>query len=235
MRRNFATLLTGAACIGVVTTAIVSAINMKKAMKAETKKEAVKAFIPTAVIGTLTVVSIIGSHRINKRQIAMLTATAAMSVEQLQRYKNGVREVLGEEAHQKVVDHVIKQKCNPPDIWVPGVLGDANVLVPNNMSEKEPIRTFYDSYSKQYFESTLSKVIEAQYHYNRDYVGRGEVAHKEYYEYLGISPPKEDVGFNVSGGLWWLDFNNRVVTLDDGMEVIVIDVVYGPDEDYREE
>ena len=52
------------------------------------------------------------------------------------------------------------------------------------------------------------------------------------YSYFGLEgvPGGDDVGYDVCDEYYWLDFNHKLVTLDDGMEVIGIEVAFDPAE-----
>lgn len=226
LKAKLPTLLSVVACLGVVATAVSSSKAAVKAEKTDDTDEKLKAYLPVVAVAAGTMACICGSNYINrKRQLSLIGAMTMMNAEYA-RYQNAVCETYGEKAHQQMLTMA---KCNPPDIWVPG-LTTTSMLIPNNLQECETVRTFYDARTKRYFESTLSKVLEAEYHYNRDYTGIGEVDYNRFCEYVGLDPIEgdEDV-FNVEGGLWWIDFNNRLEVLDDGMEVIVIETEFGPE------
>lgn len=230
------TILTAMGCIGVVLTGITSARAARKYDQAETKKERIKAVLPPVVAGTASIACVVGSHCIDQRTISNLTKTVAglmVTADRFERYKQEVIERHGEEEHQEIMNKILTEECDPPEIWIPGFVGEASVLVPNNFAQKEVKRIFYDEYSDRYFESTMSKVLEAEYHYNRDYEGLGDVEHNRFYEYLGLKPIVSDVGYETCGGLWWIDFNNRLVVRSDGQEIVVIETVFTPDHPYE--
>ena len=225
------TILTALGCVGVVLTGIASARAAKEFEEAETTKEKVKAVAKPAAVGAVTIGCIVGSHCIDQRTISRLTKTVAslmVTAENFDKYKNEVKERYGEEVHQDIINKIMTEKCDPPDIWIPGAFGGCSELIPTNLGTKEVQRIFYDQYSKRYFESSLSKVLEAEYHYNRDYEGHGDVEHNQFYEYLGLKPIPGDEGYDVCGGLWWIDFNHRR-TVVNGQEVIVIETVFTPE------
>lgn len=90
---------------------------------------------------------------------------------------------------------------------------------------------FWDSYSERYFTSTVSRVLQAEYHFNRNYVLRGSASINELYEFLGISGIEhgDDIGFTISTGLDWVDFDHHKAVLDDGLEAHVIDISFLPE------
>lgn len=229
LKKHIPTILSVGACVGVIFTAIASSKAAVKAEKEETTAGKVKCYIWTIVVAGTTIIGIIGADHINRKQKAGLIAACALLEKRLREYQTGVKEVLGEDAHQQVMDHIVKEKCNPVDVWHPGLVG-ACVLVPNNLSEPEVVRTFYDCYSQRYFESTLSKVLEAEFTLNRDYNLGGEVCINDLYDLYGI--PKIEGGdklvWDQADGIYSIDFNHPVTKLDDGMEVLWIEMPFGP-------
>lgn len=95
----------------------------------------------------------------------------------------------------------------------------------------EEVRTFYDCFSGRYFESTLSKVLQAEYHLNRNFaLGGLYVEVNNFYELLGIAPIDRGkvLGWDCAEDIVWIDFNHYKATLDDGMEVYYIEMMIDP-------
>lgn len=141
----------------------------------------------------------------------------------------------GEEAHQKIIDSIAKEHCN--DVYLSGQdICGWNSL---DFDEHDPDenRLFYDEYSRRYFESSVSRVLQAEYHLNRNFVMSGYLPVNDFYEMLGLSAIDggEYVGWNCDDGLYWIDFNHRKTVLDDGLEVYVIEMVWTPDTNWCDE
>ena len=103
----------------------------------------------------------------------------------------------------------------------------------NDSTNPEVVRTFYDYISDRHFESTLSKVIAAEYHLNRNFVLGAFVTLNDFYELLGLSPTEHgaNVGWYLDDGIYWIDFDHQLITLDDspdGMEVCAIEPIVEP-------
>ena len=83
---------------------------------------------------------------------------------------------------------------------------------------------FYDSFSKRYFESSINRVIQAEYYLNRDFALSGHLPVNHFYEFLGLElmDGGDDIGWSVESGLCWIDFDHRKTILDDGLEVYAI-------------
>ena len=94
---------------------------------------------------------------------------------------------------------------------------------------------FYDSFSQRYFTSTMSSVLNAQYHVNRNFVLKGWSNLNELYDFLGLEKHSggDIIGWSADemfeGGLTpWIDFENRLVKMDDGLECYIISTLFEP-------
>lgn len=244
------------ASVGVIATAVMAVKATPKAVEliksdsrknhdgdpsAYTKKEAVisawKCYIPAAAFGISTIVCIMGANALNRRQQTMLTGAYALIRNSYKEYKDKLKELYGEEAHNAIVDSIIKEKRK--DVSITAVGGwTSSSLDFGESTEPEIIRTFYDSFSERYFESTVEKVIQAEYHLNRNFLLGGVIPLNDFYEFLGLE--KTDLGdtvgwSSVNGDIYWIDFNHHRINLDDGMEVYVIDMVFEPTADWLED
>ena len=101
---------------------------------------------------------------------------------------------------------------------------------------------FYDPISERYFESTIGKVLQAEYHLNRNFMFAGYISLNEFYEFLGIEETElgATVGWNsCNGDIFWIDFNHSKAMVDDGLngeiECYIIDMVFPPDNTYLED
>lgn len=100
----------------------------------------------------------------------------------------------------------------------------------------EERRLFYDRFSERYFESTIGKVLEAEYHLNRNLTLRGNVSLNEFYSFLGIDPIEggSDIGWFIDDDeIYWIDFNHLYRQVDDGpvndpIDCWIIDPVFDP-------
>lgn len=245
------------ASVGVVITAIAAVKATPKAVMlihadserrhdgdphAYTKTEAIavawKCYIPAVAIGASTIACIMGANALNRRQQAALTSAYALVQSSYKEYKDKLRELYGEEAHNAIINSIVVEKCKDCSISTPGCFAPPSTLDFGEGMEPEITRTFYDAFSQRYFESTVAKVIEAEYHLNRNFLLAGTISLNDFYEFLGleITDLGDAVGWSsVNGDIYWIDFNHRRITLDDGMEVYVIDMVFEPTADWMED
>lgn len=146
-----------------------------------------------------------------------------------EKYKDKLKELYGEEAHQKIVDAIAEEKAKDVYITSTGLVRNSSL----DFDEHDPNdeRLFYDAYSNRYFESSINRVIQAEYHLNRDFVISGYLPANHFYQLLGLEPLEggDTVGWSIDTGIYWIDFNHSKVTLDDGLEVLVIDMDWVPD------
>lgn len=208
---------------------------------AYTKKEAAasawKFYIPTAALTVSTIVCILGSNALNKHQQAMLTSAYALLDSSYKDYKNKLKELYGEEAHNNIVNELAKETVDAPHLYTCGAFSSTTLDFGDSV-EPEVIRTFYDAFSDRYFETTTEKVLQAEFHLNRNYWMGGAVSVNQFYKFLGIKGIEggDSIGWDtlVDDG-WCIDFNHRRITLDDGMEINIIEMVSEPAADFLED
>lgn len=242
------TILTCIGAVGVIVTAVTAVKATPKALKKIeeascdkgeelTKLEIVKVtapvYIPTIVIGAATISCIFGANVLNRRQQASLSSAYALINSSFNEYKNKLKELYGEEAHNKIIDSLAVEKAKEIPIYAECLCESCDLAAGD--SSCEPM-LFYDEFSKRYFESTMDRVIAAEYHLNRNFAIGGCCVLNDFYEFLGLE--KEDygdeVGWAVEDELYWIDFNHRKVELDKGLECYVVEMVYSPSSDFKE-
>ena len=238
LNRNSSTILTIVGGVGVVVTSVMAVKATPKALEllkeAEEEKgdeltnlEKVKVagpvYIPAVVSGVATLSCIFGANVLNKRRQASLMSAYALLDSSYKEYKKKVIDLYGEEAHEHVreeiaVDHFEKEKVETEDDTI----------------------LFYDEFSERYFNSTMEKVIKAEYELNKKITQWGGASLNEFYANLGI--PTVDYGEQLgwSSGLlmesiWssWLDFDHKKVLIDDDLECYIISMSWEPMCDYE--
>ena len=130
------TILTIVGSAGVVVTAILTAKAGPKATKRieeaksikniyddepltkiETVKACWKCYIPSVIAGTATIGMIFCANLLNKRQQASLTAAYAFIDRSYRGYQKAVKEVFGEEGHNKVMQIMLVEHPDAPAIY----------------------------------------------------------------------------------------------------------------------
>ena len=244
LKKNSATILTVAAAAGVITTSVLSAKAAIKASRVLAHKEEEKGekltfeetisavwaiYIPPVVAGMSTIVCVFGANILNQRQQASLASAYALIDSSYKEYKAKLKELYGEEAHNNIVDAIAAEKCDEIHISDGGL---TSAYTREIESDTEP-RLFYDEYSGRYFETTIEKVLLAEYHLNRNYILRGFARLNEFYKFLGLDPTDygETVGWGICGETYWIDFNHRKAFIgddNDGFECYIIEMLYYP-------
>lgn len=241
------TILSCFGAAGVVGTSVLAVKATPKALRkirsdskythndpdAYTKLEAFQSawfyYIPSVVMGAATIVCIFGANVLNKHQQAAITSAYALLNDAYQDYKNRLKELYGEDAHRKIVEAIAVEKANDVYIASTGLIKGSSL----DFDEHNPDdnRLFYDTYSKRYFESSINLVLQAEYYLNRDFAIGGYRSVNDFYEFLGIEPISggDEIGWDISSGLAWIDFDHYKTVLEDGLEVCVIDMDWLPE------
>lgn len=227
LSRNASTILTCIGGAGVIATAVMAVkatpkaetlIALAKEEKGEelTKLEKVQAaapvYIPAVLVGASTIACIFGANILNHRQQASVMSAYALIDSSFKDYKKKVEELYGEEAGAEVRASIAKDKYE-----------EGSMLVhPGN-------QLFYDEFSGRYFESTMEKLISAQYAINRKISLEGGAYLNEFYEELDIPPTDYGEHLGWSSGLlcdyqWsdWLEFGHEKTYIDDDLECIMV-------------
>lgn len=247
LKKNSATILTVAAAAGVITTSVLSAKAAIKASRILAHKEEEKGekltfeetisavwtiYILPIVAGVSTIACVFGANILNQRQQASLASAYALIENSYKEYKAKLKELYGEEAHNNIIDAIAAKKCEDVYISAGGLESAYNQEIE---SDTEP-RLFYDEYSGRYFESTIEKVLLAEYHLNRNYILRGFARLNDFYEFLGLEQTDYDeaVGWDICSEIYWIDFNHRKTLIgddNDSFECYIIEMPYYPSED----
>lgn len=200
-------------------------VKSSKLTKRETVVVAGAVYLPSVLMGVATILCIIGSNILSRKQQASLISAYALLDESYKSYKNAAKTVYGEEADVKITAEVAK------DVYVSA---SGMTVYDSNWDDESEKKLFYDSYSKRYFTSTFATVISALYHINRNLALRGYVPINEFYEFLGVEKVEHGDCFGwifndlVEQGLLWLDFENYPVEFDDGLECYIVSSTLNP-------
>lgn len=236
LKRNGSTILTCLGAAGTIATAVTAAKATPKALEAIkyaeeekgeklTKLEIINvagpAYIPTVLTATATVACIFGANVLNTRKQAALISAYTLLDNSYKEYKNKVKELYGEDADENVRAELAKDKYEKTDV-------------------SDGKRLFYDEYSERYFESTIEKVLLAEYQLNRMISIEYGVYLNEFYDLLGIDTV--DYGdymgwstYELVDCQWnsWVEFSHRKVVLDDGLECTIISIDTEPSFDFE--
>ena len=233
LRKNGSTILTCIGGVGVIATTVMAVKATPKAMQlikaAEEKKgekltrmETIQAtattYVPSALVGIATIASIFGANVLNKRSQAALMSAYALIDQTFKDYKTHVEEEYGEESNAHIREKIAKDRYVEQKTELGG-----------------ETKLFYDFYLDRYFNSTMEKVLAAEFALNRQLI-LGECAYlNDFYQELGIplTPIGDEVGW--SRGFMcdkycqeWIDFNHQDIIQDDGLECCIITFMQDP-------
>jgi len=249
LHRNASTILTCLGGAGVIVTSILAVKATPKALelvekaeeekgeeltKLETVKVAGPAYIPSILVGVSTIACIFGANTLNKHQQAALMSAYALLDSSYKEYREKLKELYGEEAHDAIVEAIAVEKAE--DMYVSGSYFTTGCDLTADERTGEKV-LFYDEYSKRYFESTIEQVMNAEYHLNRNYILRGYAVLNELYEFLGLQLTDygDIVGWApLDEGMYWIEFNHRHVVDDDGLDYYILEMPFEPCIDYED-
>ena len=223
VKRGAPTIFTVLSVAGVIATGILSARAANKTRNTEESekstvnnfKEGWKNYIPAIAVGGVTIVCSISSNVLNRHQRVALVSAYTLASKSYEDYKRKTKELYGEEAHQKIMESLAAEKAEDVYISTADFAGSSSLAWDDRSVEEK--RTFYDSYSRRYFESTVCQVLEAEYHLNRNRCLGMDVTVNDFYEFLGIKPIKggDKIGWWWSDEIYWIDFiHHRTERLD---------------------
>lgn len=247
LKRSSPTILACIGAVGVVATAVLAVKATPKAMllirddsrkkhdgdpHAATKTEIVKAcwmmYIPAVATGTATIACIFGANALNRRQQASLASAYALLSHSYHDYKSKVVERYGAEAHKEILTSIAVEKCGDVSLTAESMWSSTSLEFEDSGEEE---RLFYDNFSRRYFQTTISRVLQAEYHLNRNFaLAGGEISLNSFYSFLGLQDVQggDDIGWMVTDEMYWVDFNHYKAVMEDGLECYVIEMMSEP-------
>ncbi|MCD8119697.1 MAG: DUF6353 family protein [Lachnospiraceae bacterium] len=218
LKRNSSTILTCIGAVGVVATAVSTALVTPKVTQklSKTKKEkrrkltktetfliAAPNYIPAVAIGAGTILCIFAANTLNQKHQAGLTSAYALLNESYKDYRKTLIDLHGEEIDEEVRQAMLRECCDYHQLHVDS---------PDNKA------IFLEPISGETIEAYEREIMDAEYHMNRNYILRGYASLNEFYEFLGL--PKTDYGDELGwccmDEIDWIDFEHHEVSRDDG-------------------
>lgn len=206
---------------------------------AYTKKEAIlsawKCYIPAVVFGASTIACIMGTNALNSRRQTGLTSAYVLINNSYKKYKDKLKALYDEEAHQRIMKELAVEKAKKIPIEAATLIG-CRTLGFDNLDEKECL--FYDAMGDRYFVSTIPRVLEAEYHLNRNFCLGWIPSLNDFYEFLGLEKTEhgDTVGWsNSNGDYYWIDFFHINTDVDGTMDCWVINAEQTPTMDFLED
>ena len=235
IKDNSPMILTGVAIGGVASTVILGIRATPKAMmllddyeynevqRELTSKEEIqvawKCYIPTAIMGVITISAILGTSKIHQTRNAALAGMYSLAEKGLREYQSKVIEVIGEKKAQQVKDDIQK------DLIARSPIGNKEIII----TGKGPM-VCYEAMSGRYFKSDIDNIRKAINELNRHLLGDTYmfVTLNEMYYELGLSNTKlgELVGWHVDDGIIEANFSSQLT--DEDTPCLVLDFNVSP-------
>lgn len=230
-------ILTGIGIAGMVTTTIMAVQVTPKALDlmAEVKEthkdeldnkqvmgkaivmQVAPVYIPSILVGGVSIACLIGASSVNARRNAALAAAYTLSEATLKEYQEKVIETIGEKKEQSVRDAIAKDRIDK-----------------NPVSNNEVIITpvgntlCYDAISGRYFTSDIEKLKRIENEFNRRLLSEMYLGLNEMYYELGLRCTQQgnELGWNIDDGL--IEFQYSAQLADDGRPCLVVSYRVGP-------
>jgi hypothetical protein len=216
LSKNSPTILTGLSVAGLITTTVMAvkatprAIELIEDEKARligdfTKKDtfavAWKCYIPSAIMGVVTIGCIISANSINLRRNAALAGLYSLSERSIKEYQSKVIETIGDKKHRQLKEEVAVERMQKDKVEDHTVI---NTPYGNTLC--------YDAMSGRYFKSDIEKIRQVLNKLSRDLLSEHFITLNEIYSDLGLQETKvgEMVGWHVDDGLIDPLFNSQL-------------------------
>lgn len=238
LKRRSPEILTGIGIAGMITSTILAVKATPKAMmlieerkldldtedisKVEVVKTVWPCYIPTIVLGGMSVACLIGASSINFRRNAALTTAYAISETALKDYREKVIETIGEKKETTVQEALTKDKIDKNPV-------DENEIVLTNQGES----LCYDPFSGRYFRSNIDKIKRALNELNNMILKNEHASLNDFYCEIGLGETKngDEIGWSIQkSGMTDIRFDTHLAS--NGEPCIVIDFSVTPDYTY---
>lgn len=239
IKANAPAILTASACVGTIATAILTAksttlaidkiadyceANLRSPEDLSWKEKfsvSYRVYIPPAIAGVCTLVSIIAANRIQYARGAAFALAYSGSEAAFRRYREAVSDVVKPKDVQKITSRVAEKSVQEAGKPVPGtvlVASSGDVLC-------------YDVFSGRYFKSDIETIRRVENNINGQLNAECYASLNEFYAGLGLPPiaAGELVGWSVPNSLS-VEFGSQLT--EKGEPVLTVDFLVSPKENY---
>lgn len=238
LKRRSPEILTGIGIAGMITTTVLAVKATPKAMmlieekkldlntedisRVEIVKTVWPCYVPSIVLGGMSIACLVGASSINFRRNAALTTAYAISETALKDYREKVIETIGEKKETAVREALTKDKLDNDPV-----------------DEKEVIITdqgdslCYDPLTGRYFRSNIDKIKRALNELNNMILKNEHASLNDFYCEIGLGEIKngDDIGWTIQkSGMTDIRFDTHLAS--NGEPCIVIDFLIAPDYNY---
>lgn len=238
MKKHSPEILTGTGIAGMVVTTVMAVRATPKALiLLEEKKdeyntdmltpiETIKAtwtcYIPSAIVGGVSILCLIGASSVNLRRNAALATAYTLSETALKEYQEKVVETIGEKKEHAIRDSIAKERIDRHPV-------KQQEIIMTNKGET----LCYDSLSGRYFKSDIDKIKKSINELNRQMIADEYVSLNDFYYELGLDNTKlgDDLGWHIDDGLIEISFSSQLANGE--IPCLVLDYQIAPQYDYR--
>ena len=233
------TILSWISVGGTIATAVMTGLATKKLIdktieEGKQKPETIFViYLPAIGVCVGTVICTLGANALNKKQQASMISVYGMLSQKFSKYRGKLIELHGEEEDQEITDAIVREN---PEITDAIVRENPEYhLVDCNIPERKLI--WIEGVTGERFERYEREIIDAEYHFNRNYSLGGTATFNEWRMFLGLEPVKggDKKGWSVSSGIYWIDFEHLIEKQKDGSYIYTVMPVFDPDEDFEED
>lgn len=179
-------------------------------------------YIPSVVIGFLSIFCLVGASSVNLRRNAALATAYTLSESALREYQEKVIETIGSKKEQAIKDDIAKDRI------------DKNPVTSREIIITEKGNTLcYDVISGRYFKSDMDKIKKAENQLNLQLRYDMFISLNEFYDEIGLHPTSlgDQLGWTIDDGYIELKFSSALT--DSGSPCLVIDYRVAPRYDYK--
>ena len=201
---------------GVIVTGVLAAKETSKALrlleqakqekgaeltKLEIVVNAAPAYLPAVATGASTIICIFGANALNKKKQASLVSAYNILSNYQKNYRQSLIDLKGEEVDKEVRQHMVRRYYDYHEIDV-------------NCPDQKVV--WYEDNSGASIIRYEREILDAEYHFNRNFTMRGYAYLNEWYDFLGL-PHTDDgdvLGWTMEDEIYWVDFEHYPVEKD---------------------
>lgn len=185
----------------------------------EVVSETWKCYIPTALMGAMSIICFIGSNRVSTLRTAAISSAYSMTEKALKKYEEKVVEILGEDKNSEIRDEIAKD-------YISNVSNEE--IIPYGNGED----LCYESITGRYFKSDIETMRGLLNDFNHSLIGDYYADLNDWFLTLGIPQVKigDELGWNTSK---LLDIRFVSMIAPNGKPAIVLDYLTLPDPFYK--
>ena len=180
----------------------------------DTIKETWYCYIPSVVLGTVSVLCVVESASIASKKTAAIAAAYQLTASALEEYQQEVVNKIGEKKEREVQENVSKQRVqNNP-------VSDGAIIITSHGKT-----LCFDSVSGRYFSSDIDKINKIVNELNRDMLSSidGSITLNQFYEELMLDPISigDELGWTSNKGLIEMKYSSTLA--ENNVPCLVLD------------